>query len=184
MLSITYVLLYLAMYCYVLLCIAMYCYVLLCLAISCYAIIYLANVLHALHSIQALNRLSSYEVSGTLISKTSTDAAAAKAKASGRAGQSQSQGQGQRQRGGQGQGQGQDSGEDIMQLAGFANDVFPTLAAAVDLEGEEEGEEEEAEPASNQRLEINSAQIAALFRLKPEMAEFIFLELIAQPLKA
>lgn len=110
--------------------------------------------------IQALSRLSTYEVSGTLIAKP-TDSLAKSKKAAGDI-----------------------NGADIVNLAGFENEVFPPEAFGSRADGEEVAEEgARVGSALKERLEINSAQLAALFRKKPELAEFIFLELIAQPLK-
>ena len=77
-----------------------------------------------------------------------------------------------------------DVGDDIVALTGFENDTFPeTIVDESGTRAEETGSV--AEPGRvNDRIEINSGQIAALFRMKPELAEFIFLEVLSMPTKA
>lgn len=77
-----------------------------------------------------------------------------------------------------------DTGDDIVAMTGFENDTFPeTIVGAGDAAIEETGDAGEPEK-SNDRIEINAGQIAALFRKKPELAEFIFLEVLSMPGKA
>lgn len=106
--------------------------------------------------VQALQRLSTFEVSGTLIAKPSspdTDAKSKRATNKNRA-----------------------IGEDIAALAGFENDVFPETNDS-GKNGLDDGVSGLRE--SHERLAITSGQIAALFRKKPELAEFIFLEILS-----
>lgn len=113
-----------------------------------------------LFHLQAIRRLSTFEVSGALISKpTSPDLV--KHKHSGDTNN-------------------RESGADITRLTGFENNVFPETLQNLDTQDQVE---KKRPVHSTTLLEINSGQIAALFRKKPELAEFIFLELIAAPLK-
>lgn len=102
--------------------------------------------------VQALQRLSTFEVSGTLIAEPE-----AKSKRAG--------------------GKEKEAAEKIAALAGFENDVFPETVDQANVQNEGEAAAKPAE--TNERIEINARQIAALFRKKPELAEFIFLEVLS-----